>query len=684
MRANESETRELIDCLPGPIIVLGASGFIGAHLTALMSGQRPDIVGVVPSGSSTWRLKELNTNVTRVGRNFDELSELLSRVSPQIIFNLAAHGAYAQQTDAKTIIQTNLELVVGLAAWAEANACSLVQAGSSSEYGVNSDRPSEVEARPSPNSLYAISKLGATLWLEHACRTTELNAVTLRLYSVYGPLEDPGRLVPTLIREGVTGRLPRLANSEVSRDFVYVDDAIEALIRAAGLAKTRARGRTLNICTGIETTMEEVARVASREFGLTVAPRFGEFSRPWDLSSWVGDPALSERVIGWRYRTSFPQGFHLTRLASEKSAATVITTHSTVTQDYECHREDAVVSVIVACYRDAEAIPIMYDRVRRTLTDAGFGFELIFVNDASPDNSLEVIEALSRSDDRVVGVTHSRNFGSQAAFLSGMECSKGDFIALLDGDLQDPPELLPKMLKLLGRDFDVVYGHRVGREGPRAMRLAYKVFYRIFSRLSPFAIPRDAGDFCVMSNQVAQVITAMPEQDLFIRAQRAYVGFRQVGIDYIRPERMFGKSTNNFRRNIAWAMRGLLAVTRVPLTALTLVGFILFFIAGGLIVLQVLTKLFWPDIAPKGFATVSILILGMGAINILGISVVGEYVGRILDETKRRPRFVRRLITRRGVSAIHAGTYDQTRSDGVEASIQLDLIAPDLRRRMSR
>lgn len=667
VNSNECDVGELIDCLPGPIIVLGASGFIGAHLTSLMSRQRPDIVGVVPSDSSTWRLGQLNTKFTTIGREFAELSQLLARVSPQTIFNLAAHGAYSRQADIKAIIQTNLELVVRLAAWAEANACSLVQAGSSSEYGTNSDRPSEMEARPSPNSLYAISKLGATLWLEHACRDTELNAVTLRLYSVYGPLEDPGRLVPTLIREGVDGRLPGLADSKVSRDFVYVDDAIEALIRAASLVKTRARGRTLNVCTGIETTMEEVARVVSKEFGLTVTPKFGKFSRPWDLSSWVGDPTLSERVIGWRYRTHFPQGFHLTRLASEEGVSPVFTTHFTATQGRDRRPKDAVVSVIVACYRDAEAIPIMYDRVKRSLTHAGFGFELIFVNDASPDNSLEVIEELSRLDDRVVGVTHSRNFGSQAAFLSGMKCSNGEFIALLDGDLQDPPELLPKMLKLLGRDFDVVYGHRVGRDGSRAMRFAYKIFYRLFSRLSPFSIPRDAGDFCVMSNQVAQVIMAMPEQDLFIRAQRAYVGFRQVGIDYIRPERMFGKSTNNFRKNIAWAMRGFLAVTRVPLTALTLFGFILFVIAGGLIVLQVLTKIFWPDIAPKGFATVSILILGMGAVNILGISIVGEYVGRILDETKRRPRFVRRLITRRGVSAIYVGTNDHTRSEDVEA-----------------
>lgn len=646
---NSTTTSQLLS-LPGPIAVVGAGGFVGANLTQRLQQVRSDVVGITRVQSNPWRLTALGVARTEVPTDQEHLISRLKSINAQTVFNLAAHGAYSSQSNSGRMLETNLDLVFSLARWAAESGVRLVQAGSSSEYGRQSAGPREGVTVPQPNSEYAISKLGASMWLEHMAETAGLASVTLRLYSVFGPLEDPGRFVPALIREGLQGRLPPLANADVSRDFVFIDDVIEAFIAAAYYAIDQARGLSINIGTGHKTTMREAAEIARREFGIHEEPVFGDFARHWDLEAWYADPSLASRVLSWEAKTSFAEGLTQTRKFYESEGRIKLLSQMDEGAPLADGGQPPLISVVVACYRDGQAIPHMYERVRNSIGETECDFELILVNDASPDDTLSVIEALSAADPRVIGITHSRNFGSQAAFLSGMRTSRGDYVALLDGDLQDPPELLPVMLKQLERGFDVAYGRRVSREAPRLMQLAYKGFYRVFSRLSPFEVPRDAGDFSLMTRRVALAIQDMPERDLFIRAQRAYVGFRQIGVDYVRPERMFGKSTNSLRRNVGWAMRGLLSVSRAPLTALSIFGAGIFGLASFLILLQVVTRIFWPGLAPEGLATISILILGMGALNILAISIVGEYVGRILDESKRRPRYVRRLVTRAGVT----------------------------------
>jgi dolichol-phosphate mannosyltransferase len=181
------------------------------------------------------------------------------------------------------------------------------------------------------------------------------------------------------------------------------------------------------------------------------------------------------------------------------------------------------------------------------------------------------------------------------------------------------------------------------------MLRASRAFYRVLGASAPFEIPRDAGDFSLMSREVVDVITSMPERDLFIRAQRAYVGFRQTGVDYKRPERMFGRTTNNFGKNVGWATRGVLAVSRTPLTTLSLFALTMFGFSVVMILAEVARKLLFPD-PTQGLVSIRVLILGLGSLNLLAIAVVGEYVGRILEETRRRPRFVRRLVTEFGVT----------------------------------
>jgi dolichol-phosphate mannosyltransferase len=268
------------------------------------------------------------------------------------------------------------------------------------------------------------------------------------------------------------------------------------------------------------------------------------------------------------------------------------------------------------------------------------------VNDASPDNASQVLQQLVSKDDKVIAIEHSRNFGSQAAFLSGMEISTGDGVILLDGDLQDPPELIEHFYEKWQQGFDVVYGRRVAREGNQQLASFYKLFYRLFRSVSYVPIPLDAGDFSLISKKVVKEIVNLPETDQFLRGLRAWVGFNQTGVDYVRPERMFGTTTNNWRKNIGWARKAIFSFSYVPLELLTYIGTALTLLSFIALITQVILYFSGSDV-PHGITTIICLILLFGGLNMLAIAILGEYQAKILEETKRRPKFIRKNIFRK-------------------------------------
>jgi dolichol-phosphate mannosyltransferase len=290
----------------------------------------------------------------------------------------------------------------------------------------------------------------------------------------------------------------------------------------------------------------------------------------------------------------------------------------------------------------------MYERLHATFEKLGVEHEIIFVNDGSPDESEEVIRSITRGDRRVIGISHSRNFGSQAAFRSGMEIASKRACVLLDGDLQDPPEVIEELVARWREGYEVVYGRRVKREAPLLMQGAYKAFYWLFDRFSYLSIPRDAGDFALVQRNVMEQMLRFPERDLFLRGIRAFVGFRQTGVDYVRPERMFGRTTNSLRRNLGWAKKGILSFSNVPLSMLSALGVLLLGVSLVLAIVQIAARAFFPESAPRGFTTVLLVVLFFGSINLFAVGMIGEYVGRIFDEVKQRPLFIRRSIIRDG------------------------------------
>ena len=297
-------------------------------------------------------------------------------------------------------------------------------------------------------------------------------------------------------------------------------------------------------------------------------------------------------------------------------------------------------SAIVAVYLDAQAVPIMYKRLVDVFQKIDVSYEIIFVNDCSPDNAREVLAEIAKLDQQVVVINHTRNFGSQNAFTSGMKIATGDGVILLDGDLQDPPEVIESFYYKWREGYQVVYGNRVRREANLSMQFLYKAFYRIFSRVAYVRIPLDAGDFSLIDRSVVDTLNSLPENNRFLRGLRAWVGYSQIGVPYIRPERMFGRTTNSFIKNLAWARKAILSFSYFPLEIITWLALIMVVLSLIGITAQILLRLLIPSITPSGFTTLIILILLMGGIQLLCLSIIGAYLAHIYDEVKRRPPFL--------------------------------------------
>jgi len=295
------------------VLVTGAGGFVGANLARRLVSEGHDVTAAVSVGNPCWRLRALRDQVRLIEldlRDRAAVERAISSHPPEWVFHLAAHGAYSWQRDTRRILETNLLATAALVdACANGGTAVLVHAGSSSEYGFKDHAPSEGETAE-PNSAYAVGKMAATAYCRHVAREGRLHTVTLRLYSVFGPFEEPGRLIPTLVLEGLRGSLPPLVAPEVSRDFVYVDDVVEAFLVTASAADTSLPvGAVYNVGSGVPTSVGQVAEIACRLLPVRTAPSFGSHpGRSWDTNVWFADPSSIRSDLGWKARTSLEEG----------------------------------------------------------------------------------------------------------------------------------------------------------------------------------------------------------------------------------------------------------------------------------------------------------------------------------------------------------------------------------------
>ena len=300
-----------------------------------------------------------------------------------------------------------------------------------------------------------------------------------------------------------------------------------------------------------------------------------------------------------------------------------------------------LLSVVVPCYNEEAVIEETHQRlteVLRRLDD--LEYELIYVDDGSRDRTAAVLEHLHASDESVRVLRFSRNFGHQMAVTAGVEHAMGDAVVLIDADLQDPPEVILRMVERWREGYHVAYGVRTDRDGETAFKLATaKGFYRLMNRLSETPIPLDTGDFRLMDRKVVQALQAMPERDRFVRGMVSWVGFRQVAVPYRRAPRLAGESKYPLFRMLRFALDGIASFSVAPLKLATWMGFVTSGLALVGIVYALVLRLF-TNMWVTGWTALFIVVLFMGGVQLLSLGIIGEYVGRIYGETKRRPLYL--------------------------------------------
>jgi len=312
-------------------------------------------------------------------------------------------------------------------------------------------------------------------------------------------------------------------------------------------------------------------------------------------------------------------------------------------------------SVAIPVHNEESVLPELLARVQKVLDGLPPGpHEILFVDDGSTDRSFEILCQAARKDARIVAIALSRNFGHQAAITAALDHVSGDAVVVMDGDLQDVPEVVPEFVEKFREGYDVVYAQRVRRKEPLPLRLCYFIFYRMMAGLSDIRLPLDSGDFGLMSRRVVDHVRRMPEHHRYLRGMRSWVGFRQIGIPVERAERHSGKSKYSLLRLLKLATDGIFAFSIVPIRAAALAGAFVMLISLSYVLYALYAKIF-QHISPQGFTGLLVAVTFLSGIVLFFLGVIGEYVGRIYEETKGRPQYIVGRVAGRDVAGMGDG-----------------------------
>jgi glycosyltransferase involved in cell wall biosynthesis len=296
-------------------------------------------------------------------------------------------------------------------------------------------------------------------------------------------------------------------------------------------------------------------------------------------------------------------------------------------------------SVVVPVYNERESVPELYRRLTAALAPVVGSFEIVMVDDGSNDGSWQIIRELAARDSRVKGLSFSRNFGHQMAFTAGLDHADGDAVVIMDADLQDPPELLPELVARWREGYDVVYAVRARRAGETAFKLfTAAAFYRLLRRITHVDIPVDTGDFRLMNRKAVEAFRRMPERHRFTRGMVAWLGFRQIGVEYARAARHAGETKYPLRKMLRLASDGITSFSYLPLQLATWLGTAVSALAFLALVASVAVRLGGGRMPAWAIAASALALLG--GIQLVAVGLLGEYVGRVLDEAKGRPLYL--------------------------------------------
>lgn len=297
-------------------------------------------------------------------------------------------------------------------------------------------------------------------------------------------------------------------------------------------------------------------------------------------------------------------------------------------------------SIVVPLHNEEGNLPQLHQRLVPVVSSITADYEILYVNDGSKDATLSLIKALAVQDNRIHFISFSRNFGHQMAIMSGIEHASGNAVIIMDGDLQDPPELIPELWKKYREGFKVVYAQRRSREGETVFKKwTAKTFYRLLKRTTHIKIPLDTGDFRLIDRKVVDYLKQMPERHKFLRGQIAWIGFRQTAVFYDRESRLHGKTNFSFSKMFQFALDGITAFSNYPLRMATVMGFAVSLVSF-LVILYALYSKFVLDRAITGWTSLIISVLFIGGVQLIAIGIIGEYISRINSDVRQRPLYV--------------------------------------------
>jgi dolichol-phosphate mannosyltransferase len=295
--------------------------------------------------------------------------------------------------------------------------------------------------------------------------------------------------------------------------------------------------------------------------------------------------------------------------------------------------------LVIPCYNEESVLPQLLNALEVFAAKAPCPVRVLFIDDGSKDRTFELLARASQANPRIACVRFSRNFGHQIAVSAGLRYVEGDIVGVLDADLQDPPEVLLQMMGKWREGFDVVYGVRQNRKEGVLLRTAYALFYRLLKRVANVDLPLDAGDFCLMDRRVVDCLKRMPEHAPFIRGLRGWVGFKQTGFPYDRAARAGGESKYDLARLLKLAIQGLVSFSGVPLQLAAWFGLLASGVGFCLMIWALVSALVL-DKVPPGWASLAVMVLFFGGVQLIVLGIMGEYLGRIFEEVKNRPHFV--------------------------------------------
>lgn len=298
------------------------------------------------------------------------------------------------------------------------------------------------------------------------------------------------------------------------------------------------------------------------------------------------------------------------------------------------------ISVIIPVFNEEKNIPVLYERLVNAVTSISNNYEFIFVNDGSKDQSLAVIKSLAANNSQIKYIDFSKNFGHQPAVFAGLEYATGNSIVIIDADLQDPPELINDLYAKIQQGYDVVYAQREHRVGESWHKLlTAKLFYRFINNLSEVPIPLDTGDFRIITKKIRDILIAMPEHNKFLRGQIAWTGFNQTCVKYKREERYEGKTNYSYAKMVSFAFDGITSFSNMPLRLATYMGFLVSFISF-IVILYTLYQKYANNNTVQGWSSLMVSILFIGGVQLICLGIIGEYLGRIMDNVKNRPLYI--------------------------------------------